>query len=1110
MNIKKIILFIAICLLPTYLLAQTTQEGKKAITGVVLDDQNESMPGVNVVVKGLNTGVVTDIDGNYSILVSNDDILVFSFIGYTTQEIAVGNKTKIDVALRGDTELIDEIVVTGYGGRQRRSKLTNSIATVKNETLKSGLYSNPAQALSGAVAGLKVIQSSGSPSAAPTIVLRGGTNLDGTGSPLIMIDGQVRDNLNDINPEDIESLEVLKDAGATALYGARANNGVILVTTKTGKSGKSSISFKARVGINYLNNPYEMMNGGDYLYWMRSAVKNASQIWQNQKGDWQGYTNMSSLDGVQPYGVGNLYWDPNNPTIALDGNKDARAVWSPMILDDTNRFLLSEGWQTMKDPITGETIIYTEFDYAKAAFKNPSITQDYNIALSGGNDKGHYYAGIGYYDAEGIPIKTYYKRITAIFNGDYKIKPWLTSYTTFNFANTNKKESANIGYGDYFGRMLSAPPTMRGYNADGEELLGRSATDGNPKKNIDKFIRDLNTDKFTLGQSFQFDLFNGFYVKASALWAYDENFNETFDKDYLSAPGIWSRTRSTAASFERKKRQTYNIIANYDFLIQKNHAFSTLLGFEYFDDYLKGFNASGSGAPTDDFQDLGLTSSDKNKRNIDSWHIRQRIMSFMGRINYDYKEKYLASVTFRRDGYSTLIDNRWGLFPGVSLGWVFGKENFMQKMTDIISFAKLRSSYGVNGNVSGVGAYELQGAYGTANYDGTVGYKLTQIPNQSLQWEKSNTFEIGLDLGWLNNAINSNITYYNRTTVDKFANIPLPGSSGITSIRSNNGEINNKGLELELGFKVLNNDEWKWNINANIAYNKNKIIKLPENGLERNRQSAIQVYTGNGDERIWVGGYQEGQEPGAIYAYVAEGIYKSEEEVMSLAANRIDKTVSSTGAGKFLYGPNEWAKLTDAQKGNAYPIQAGDVIWKDVNKDGIIDTYDKVYMGNTTPKWLGGFTNVLSWKGITFSSKFDFALGHYQVDTARPFFMGCMQGSFNSIIDTRDSWSPENPNAKYPKYYWADQAGKRNYDRPSNSLFIYNASYLAIRELSLNYRLPQTLTQKIGAENAEFSITGQNLGYITNSKLYTPEQGGNTGSGYALPRTVILGVSITY
>lgn len=688
----------------------------------------------------------------------------------------------------------------------------------------------------------------------------------------------------------------------------------------------------------------------------------------------------------------------------------------------------------------------------------------------------------------------------------------LTSSSSFNFADAKWYgiSPGSRGEVEYFNRMLSLPPTFRGYNADGEMLLGPNSSDGNQAFNIDKFQQDNNTDKFTMVQSFNIDIWKGLSLKLTANWYYSEEKYESFYKDYLQSPGYTNTTRSTSASYGRTLDQTYNAVLNYDYQITKDHYLSAMLGFEYYDSYYKAFSVSGSGAPTDDFADLGLTDPGEGKRNIDSSHSRQRIMSFFGRINYDYQSKYLLSLVMRRDGYSKLAkDNRWGIFPGVSAGWVFGKESFMEPLNDIISFAKLRASYGLNGNVNAdwVGNYTVQGSYSTNTYNGNVGYLLGSLPIPYLQWEKSQTFEVGLDLSFLANKINANLTYYNRKTENKYASIPLPASSGVSSITSNNGKLQNQGLEMDFGFKLLNTKDWKWDLNVNAAYNINKILELPNNGLENNRQNAFQVYSGNGDELIWVGGYQEGQRPGDIYAYKAEGIYKSYDEI---PGNLIDQSIGNNGSNnKILYGPDAWAKLTDEQKANALPIQPGDVKWKDVNGDGIIDQYDKVKIGNTTPKWTGGINTNVSWKSLTLSMRLDYALGFTVIDWKTPWIMGNMQGTYNTIEDTKKTWSPDNPNGIYPTYVWADQLGKRNYARNS-SMFMYNGNYLALRELTLSYRLPSIWVNKAGLSNVELSVTGQNLGYWTEADhMYSPESSDNNG-GYPLPRTVIFGINIGF
>lgn len=1107
---KKLIpklLFLNLFLLMVLLSSSISAQQK--VTGIVTDAADGTpIPGVAVVVEGTTIGTLSDFDGNYSIEVpSGSTTLLFSMVGYTQQTVLIGNSLTINVSMKSSTTALDEVVVTGYGGTQKRSKLTNSISTVKEETLKNGVYSNPAQALSGAVSGLKVTQVSGKPGSVPSLVIRGGTNLDGSGSPLVIVDGQVR-TISDLNPEDIESMEVLKDAGATALYGARANNGVLLISTKRGKKGVSEISVKVKTALNYMNEPYEFMNAADYLYWARTGVYNASRQYQKTDGTWAGFTTQASLTTANPYGTGNQYWDAKG--VAIDGNKSSLGVWSPMLLTEANRVLLDKGYKTMKDPITGADIIYSEFDRSSTAFTNPALSQDYNLSMSGGNDRGNYYAGLGFHHEKGLPVKTWYQRLNFTFNGDYKINEWLTTYSSFNFNDSRWYDIQNTGEGNYFARMLSAPPTMREYNDAGELILGNNAGDGNPLYNIDKFIRNNQTDKFTMGQSFKINFTKDLFLKLNANYMFDEGFYESFNKDYRTGPNVMNTTRSSSASFDRTLRQTYNAVLNYSKTFAESHTFSGLAGSEYYDVYSKGFSASGSGAPTDDFMDLGLTSTKEAMRSIDSYHVRSRILSFFGRANYDYKEKYLLTVTARQDGYSVLLDNRWGFFPGVSTGWVLSKEKFMDDYSALISFLKVRASYGLNGNVSGIGAYDLQGSYSSSLYGNNIGYALGGLPNPTLKWERSNTAEGGVDIGIFQNKINANITYYNRLTLDKYASIPLPITSGYSSITSNNGEIRNRGLEVDLSIKALRKKDFTWDVNLNATYNKNKIEKLPSNGLERNRQGAYQVWDGTTGEKIWVGGYQEGQTPGGIWAFVAEGIFKDAAEVAAVAGNRTDITTGNNGSnGKKLVGPTLFAAMTDAQKATVLPILPGDVNWKDVNGDGTIDNFDQVYVGSTTPKWFGGINTNFGWKGFTFSARLDYGLGFKQIDNILPWFMGMMQGTYNTLEETKDTWTPENVNASYPIYTWADQLGKRNYARNS-SMFIYDASYLAFREISLSYVLPKTLLESTGIKSAEVSATGQNLGYWTASKLYTPEVGGNTGGGYSLPVTVIFGLNLKF
>lgn len=1071
----------------------------KPITGVVVDSNGEPIIGASVTESNTTNGTMTDIDGNFTLNVQDtkNSIKVY-FMGYTAQTFTVGDKTHFEITLKESEQVLEEVVVTGYSGKQLRSKVTSSIAKVKEETFQVGLFSNPAQALSGAVAGLRVSQTSGNPGAAPTLILRGGTNFDGTGSPLVVVDGQIRSGMQDINPEDIESMDVLKDAGATAIYGARANNGVVLITTKSGKEGKANINFKAKLGLNYLNSPYKFVGARDYLYWQRTAVAAANEI---------GY-GPNDLEAQRPYGTGNTY---------------GKSPWSTMYLDSENEWLLGRGWESMADPLNPDkTLIFKNTDPVATNFNTPAISQDYNVNMSGGNDRGSYYAGLGYNHSEGLPIKSFYKRYNFTLNADYKITKWLKSESRFNFtkAEWQSMPGSQGSEASYFGRILSIPPTVRYWDEDGNALLGPSSGDGNQTYQPDKWQVDNESEKFSITQALQVDFMKGLYLRASMNWYYSDQYSENFTKDFESSPGNFNRTRSSSAAFYRTYDQTYNAVLNFNRRIAEKHNISALVGTEFYNNYYRFISASGSGAPTDDFGDLGLTSSEANKRSIDTGHERKKIFSYFGNLSYDYSDKYLFNAVFRSDGYSTISkNNRWGFFPGVSGGWIFSREDFLNDLSERIklSYGKLRVSYGVNGNASMISTYQVQGSYGTVRYDNEVGFLIGNLPLPDLKWERTNTFEVGLETHFLNHRLRGNFTFYNRLTTDKHAYVSFPTSTGFSQSLTNNGDYQNRGVEIEVGADIIKTKDWNWTASVNFAYNKNKITKLPDNGLEKNRQNAQQIYTGrqlsDGTyEKKWVGGYQEGMEPNMLVLYKSNGIYKSYEEI---PANMIVQT-NGTNSQK-LYGPAAWAALPDSQKDGKknMPIQPGDVKWHDVNGDGMIDQFDQVLVGNRTPHWTGGFNSQLSWKGLTFHARFDFALDYYIFQNSGqsnlPWFLGNMQGTYNVTTDVFDTWTPENPNAKYPRYMWADQNGKANYNMPS-TIFAQKGNYLAFRELSLNYQLPRVWVNKLQMQALSISVTGQNLGYWTSKKntIGTPENTGNAGATYSLPRTVIFGVNVTF
>lgn len=1101
----------------------------RSYTGTVLDEMTGTgLPGATISNKNSGATSVSDENGAFTIAGNEGEVLEITYAGYTARQITLGRQSNLSISLTSEAaSKLDEVVVVGYG-TQKRSKLTGSVSKLDNKVLETGIRSNPAQALAGTIPGLRVVTGSGRPGSLPAIILRGGTDFNGTGSPLYVIDGQVRPSLSDINPEEIESMEVLKDASATAIYGARASNGVVLVTTKRGKAGRSSIDLKAKWGQSYLNVPYDFLSAEDYIKWARLGVVQA--IINQQRP-------ASELGIVGPRGTGNLYFAPGTTT-PLDGNYDSRARWSTMRLTDENRFLLNEGWQTMKDPVptnaagaydpngTYADLIFQEFNFRDVAFKSPAPSQDYNIGLTGGNEKGRYYANIGHYNEDGLSLNTFYKRLNLALNADYQIKPWLKSESGFQFAKANWRDNSLLtGEDGYWGRMLSAPPTLRERSpVTGDLILGRDANDGNPLVNADKFVRRNQTDKFTMNQALTVSLLKDLSVRLNGILYYDEGHYESFNKDYRTGflsytnPNAgWNRDRSSSASFDRTVTQTYNAVLNYKKEIQL-HSFDAMVGAEYFDSYTKGLGAGGRLAPTDDFMDLGLTrnTSTDFTRSTDSWHMRERILSQFGRVNYDFDEKYLASFTVRRDGVSRLASQtRYGVFPAASLGWIVSRESFMSNTSDWLNYLKLRASWGKNGNIgigtsNAIGVYEVQGAYGSQTpYNGVTGFLLTSLANPTLQWEKSATTEFGFDMGLFDNAIYLSAAYYNRITTDKLAYITLPVSSGISTNRTNNGSLRNRGVEMDLTANIIRKSDFKWSVSANAAWNKNIVLKLPYNGNENNRQGGQRVYDPASGQIIWVGGLQEGQEWGEVFGYIPDGIIRTAEDLANY--NKIDEAAGvpydiGNSAGRKVASQQ---LITERGLTGFISTQLGDMRWKDLDKNDTIDYRDMSSLGRTLPRWTGGFNTSLSYKGISLFLRLDFGLGHIQRDFIQAWSLGSMQGEFNPTSIVKDTWTPDNPNAKYPRYTWADQLNTKNFDRPSN-LFWVNSNYLAFREVSLSYSVPTSILSKARMSALTLTATGQNLGYLTNKMLKLPERSGAQGSAYTIPSIFVFGANLSF
>lgn len=1064
--------------------------------GIVKDATGESVIGASVVVKGTTNGTITDIDGNFSLPnVQKGEIIEISFVGYLTETIKWNGKP-INIILKEDTQTLEEVVVVGYGVKQKRSTMTTSISKMDNKVLENAAMSNAAQALQGSVSGLRVINTSGSPGSAPSIILRGGAGIESASQPLVVVDGVIR-SMSDINPSDIESIQVLKDAASTAIYGARANSGVILVQTKKGKEGSAQVSYKFKGGMNFARKGYDYMSAADYIKYGRMG-------YTYSKGN-----DISGLDNMRGYGA---VYGQNNPEQFsiryLEGNED----------------LLEKGWQTMVDPVTGKDIIFKDYGTTlrDEVYKDPAFTQDHFLSFTGGNERGTYSSSLGYYSEDGTVKGTQYRRFSGTLNGNYKIFPFLNIKGGLNFSTSEAPELYYDDPADLFERMQSIEPTWNPFFEDGSPNYGYGKRDGNPLYWLDKLTNKNNTRRTTMNIGFDLEILKDkLFLRENSSLYYSDYTKETFNKEYRDYWNV-NTVRSASFYYDRTIQHQHSLQLEYTDTFADKHNFSAMAGGEFFENQTMQYQGSGDGAAFDDIPTLNASGT----ANMRAYSYREgyRIASGFARVTYDYNRKYLFTAVARYDGISKLSDNRWGFFPGVSAGWNLHEEEFYKnsKLVDIVSTVKPRISYGINGNVNGIGTYDVYGTYGqwsgTNKYNGYSGILNTSIINSSLRWEKSKSFEVGLDLGFLNNRFNLILDYYNRTTSDLLTNINLPSYTGFNSFKTNLGTLRNSGFEVEGNLNLITNRKgFNWDFSFNASYVRNKIIKLPYNGNENNRQGGSQVWSPEQGKVVWVGGYQEGQTMGDMYAYQQIKVLRDQNEVEQLAGNYMDLVAG-------LYGPN----VSEADKkkyGLTKPIEEGDVLWADLNGDNIIDELDRVKVGNIYPKWTGGFSTTLSYKNVSLYGRFDFAVGHTILNMVSMRSLGQSVGFKNIISDGLESWTEENRDTNIPKLYYDDSSNKKNFYRSTtggditssnnrSSLLYEKGDYLALRELTLSWKLPSKWISKVHMTNASIYVTGQNLFYITGYSGTSPEAplvypGVDTGR-YPTPRTVLMGINVSF
>lgn len=1080
-----------------------------ACTGVVVDEAGIPIVGASVTLKDAKTGVITDIDGNFSLKnVKQGATISISYIGYVTAT-AVWQGEPLKVVLHENSQSLGEVVVTGYGGSQRRGAVTTAITKLDNDVLQNAAFSNVGSALQGSVTGLRVVNMSGQPGASPNITLRGGASITGgDNAALIVVDGIIRNSMSDINSADIESIQVLKDAAATAIYGARANGGVILIETKSGKAGRTTINYKFKLGANFSRKGPDFLNARDYLYYNRLGYKRYAN----------NVPTAGSVDNQAGYGA-------KDPVTGVGGN----SLIDLEYLSDSNKNLLNEGWQVMDDPYyEGRQLLFKDYSgqLDDAVFAKSTLTQDHYVSMTGGNDKGTFMASLGYYKEDGEVRGTGYERFSGSLNGSYKILPILNVRGAATYA-WSTQPSLWVGSYELFYRTRSQRPTWNPYMEDGSPASGWGTTDGNPEYWRQKLTSENSTRKATYNLGFDLDIIPKklvFKTNAS-LYHYDYQY-ESFNKSYtFQHNNSTDNSHTASATMNRYTQVQINGTLNYTDTFKENHNLDVMVGGEYYDYNYFTFSATTQNSPTDDIPTLNAGAT---RTATTSSKTRYRIESLFGRVNYDYKMRYLLSFVMRYDGISKLKDNRWGFFPGVSAGWNVTEEDFYKHtpVSRVITTLKPRVSYGVNGNVNGIGNFDVYGLYsqiGAKTYGGQTGYYNSTLINTGLRWEQSRSFEIGLDLGFFNNRLSFILDYYNRTTDDLLTNVNLPAYTGFTSMQTNLGKLRNSGFEMEVRANILNNKKgWSWEVTANLSTVSNKILKLPASDKPFNQIGGYEVAAGLVDANgqfptKWIGGYREGGKLGDVVAYKQNHIYKDWDDVKKYANNLIDEVAN-------LYGPGKAAEYKD--KAGWKPIEPGDVCWEDVNGDGVINSYDRVVVGNMFPNVTGGFSTTVSYKNLSLYARFDYSLGHTIYNDLAARSIGQYQGQFNIVSSVKDTWSESNRDSDLPVFTYADQLNKKNITRSNNgatsldnnsSRFYEKGDYLACREITLTYTLPKNWIKYVGMTDASVYVTGQNLFYATGYTGISPEPAMDTTyvrgieiGRYPTPRTVLFGLSVTF
>lgn len=1066
------------------------------ITGTVVDAGGIPLPGVSIIVKGTTTGTVSDAQGKYTITVpESTSTLIFSYAGFKKQEVAVGERRQVNISLTEDISNLNEVVITGYGS-QSRETLTTSIAKLDTKTLENVPYTNALSALQGSVPGVRVQSVTGQPGQPPRVVLRGGVSINQTASitgnsPLYLVDGVIRPNLADIAAEDIESLQVLKDAASTSIYGARASNGVVLVTTKSGKAGTTRITYSYDLSTaDESGRALEYVSAADYVKYARQG-----NIWAIPKvGAAAIATRLATPAG---WGTGN------------DLTKNT--AFTTQYLSAANEHKLKEGWQSIQDPLDPtKTIIFDETDFQSLRMQT-AISHNHYVSASGGSEKAKFNAGIGYLMAEGTALNSDYNRLSANLNGSLQITDKLKIDGRVLFSSTDflllapesqansVLSSTGANLSNVFYRSSSLPSTTKYKFEDGTIAPGVNNSLGNPHYyQIGPYApkRKNTGEKLSVSLAGKWDILPGLSFDPLLSYFKDEQFGRSFQPAYLSGITTFNTSRATYQYQDNINNLQADAVLTYTKTLNK-HNFEAKGGYTYFKRTLWNIFAQGTNAATDNVYTVNNFGTPGNPSGGENAFVTEGLF---GRLNYDFDQKYMVSLTTRYDGASNLgADNRYAFFPGVGLGWNLHKEKFWAALPKQLSSLKIRATYGENGKIDALSDYGWQGLFNVGNiYNGSAAVITGALPNLDLQWEHSRTFDLGVDIGLFSNRATLIFDYFDKVTDNLIADVQLPWSSGYPTVKTNNGSLGNRGIEADLNVRIFADQKpFQWSMNINASKVVSKVLQLPNNGVLGNRQGGLEVWDPEVGAYVWKAGsaagstaafpssFIEGGRIGDMYAYKQIGIYATDAEA-ALAPLDMGATVDFNATTRTKFG--------------------GDVKWADLDGNNIIDARDQVYVGNFYPTWTGGFSNYFNYKGFSLAIRTDFATGHTIYNYAKVFGDGQLQGD---AMPTRDfiekSWKKEGDITNTPRY-----VHQINVNISRNSTYYEKGDFLALREVTLGYTLPSNLLKKIKMSSIRFNLTGSNLHYFTAYRGQSPEEGGVDNGRYPIPRTFTLGTNIAF